>query len=85
MRGKLGAFLLGPSLAAAYVLGCATARYVEPPARARANGPRWQYVCVSPHPSRPLDDQLNALGDAGWELAAADAGDPPTWCLKRAY
>ena len=81
MNGRISAFLLGLSFAAVYVLGCATARMIEPRASAQEAPPgvtRWEYVRV-----RREWDEGNWVAEAGmegWELAWRDG---PYWYFKR--
>ena len=88
MRSKLSAFLLGLSLAGAYILGCTTARIVEPTARAQVAPPgvqRWEYLCLDGYNAETINQRANEAGPAGWELVAAVGSQraPGLWCFKR--
>jgi hypothetical protein len=67
------------------VLGCATARVIEPTASAQYAPPgaqRWQSCAPKGATSRRRWRRSNELGAAGWEIAAA-ALDRVIWCFKR--
>jgi hypothetical protein len=89
MNSRWSAFLLGLSFAAVYVLGCATARIIEPRASAQAMPPgaqRWEYLCLDGYNAETINQRANEAGAQGWEMAAALGSDraPGLWCFRRA-
>ena len=75
MNSRLSAFLLGLSFAAVYVLGCATARMIEPRVSAQEAPPgvqRWEYVMI--HHGWDDGRWANEAGAQGWELIQFGAG-----------
>jgi hypothetical protein len=77
-------FLMGLSLAGAFILGCMAAQspLVVPPARAGSDVQRWDYHCVR-YPDN-ITQTARALGKEGWELAAgAGTASYHYWCFKR--
>jgi hypothetical protein len=66
MRG----FWLGLSLSVAFVLGCATARLVVPPANAQATA-RWEHLCVEAGTLERATAKSNEVGAQGWEMSGA--------------
>ena len=87
MRQKIGPFVLGLSLAGAYILGCATQQVSRPVARAQmpAGAQRWEYSCTA-QGNRTADimARANIEGAAGWEMVAVNSnGDGGIWCFKR--
>lgn len=71
-------------LSLAFAIGCATARFVVPPAHA-ANVQRWEYLCFAESGASEVQQKLNAAGAQGWDLVAANGGDTHSdrWCMKR--
>lgn len=75
MNSRLSAFLLGLSFAAVYVLGCATARMIEPRVFAQEAPPgvqRWEYLRIE-H-GWDAGRWANEAGAQGWELVAIGPG-----------
>lgn len=71
------------AVALAFVVGCATASLVVPPARA-AGVTRWEYVCYPSEPVGVVQQKLDALGKEGWELQSAGRYKTDDFfCLKR--
>lgn len=64
MRG----FALGLSLSMAFVIGCLSARFVVPAARAQGVR-RWEHFCFSSGSLEQLQSRLDEAGSEGWELA----------------
>jgi hypothetical protein len=90
MHKKIAPFLLGLSLAGAYILGCATSSYVEPPAAAQQQytppvGHRWAYFCTEGRNAQTINERANAAGAEGWEMVTSGVDRLGIWCFKRAY
>lgn len=89
MRGRFGAFVLGLSLAGAYILGCATSRVVQPSAQAQLAPwsplQRWEYFCADGFSPPTIMERANAAGREGWEMVAGVGSHRVTgiWCFKR--
>tara|TARA_Y100001956_G_C3970247_1_gene120562 strand:+ start:130 stop:417 length:288 start_codon:yes stop_codon:yes gene_type:complete len=93
MKTHTGSFLLGLSLALAYILGCATSRVVTPaPADAQtmATPPppgthAWAYHCVEADNLETLTRHTDELGRQGWEMVTATprSNFHGVWCFKR--
>lgn len=84
MRQKIGPFLLGLSLAAAYVLGCATSHVSRPLAQARVAPPgvsSWEYFCTAGRNVGTISERANAAGQGGWELVGVDGEHGNIWCF----
>jgi len=72
------------AVALAFVVGCAAASAVVPPARAAA-ATRWEYVCYPSQHAGGVQQKLDALGKEGWELQTFGRnGSDDFFCLKRA-
>jgi hypothetical protein len=89
MNSKVSSFLLGLSFAAVYVLGCATARLVEPRVSAQAIAPpgaqRWEYFCADGYNVETVTRVANEAGAAGWEMSGAVGSTRVNgiWCFRR--
>lgn len=82
-------FLTVLSLSGAFILGCAAAAFVVPPARAGMNPQKWEYKCFEEGNEEKLNQKANEMGAQGWEMSSA-AGAARTathlellWCFKR--
>ncbi len=94
-KTKTGSFLLGLSLALAYILGCATSRmaepsnanaqYAAPPPPAGAAVQRWSYQCTDGYNAETINERANTLGQQGWEMVAGLGSTrvQGLWCFKR--
>jgi hypothetical protein len=93
---KWSSFLMGLSLSAAYILGCATGEAVsnagtqepvaaaaEAPAVAPSGAQRWAYQCTEGRNTRTINDRANTLGAEGWEMVGAGVAGVGIWCFKR--
>jgi hypothetical protein len=92
-------FLLGLSIAVAFILGCVAAQHVPAlavPSAAAYAGPRWEYTCQPlPKPKRAermdigtpysevLIPWLNELGADGWEVTPLKSEGWDFHCFKR--
>lgn len=86
MNKKTSGFILGLSLSAAYILGCATAQVVPgATAQPAAGGQRWSYQCTDGYNADTITERANALGSQGWEMVGGLGSErvPGLWCFKR--
>jgi hypothetical protein len=88
-------FLMGLSLAGAFILGCVSAPLMGPvvvpraqaesytPANGSTHG--WGYLCMNSVQSATFQDSANDFGRSGWELVGSnwDYQREPYWCFKR--
>ena len=92
-QSRTGSFLLGLSLALAYILGCVTSPMASPspavaqyaPPATSGTGQAWAYHCVEGYNAETLNQVANDLGAQGWEMVAAAGGGRlrGSWCFKR--
>ena len=84
----MAGLLLGLSLSAAYILGCATAPVVQNATAqpAPAGSQRWAYECTEGYNAATINERANALGAQGWEMVAGLGSTRVNglWCFKRA-
>lgn len=80
MRG----LVIGLSVSVALIIGCATARFVVPPASAQTTT-RWRLHCVEAGNWEEGLAQGDALGAEGWEFVsvANAAGNDFLLCFKQ--
>lgn len=88
MKDRLMVCLMALSLGAAYLIGCATARYDSPTASAQPAPPgvqQWEYSCTDGYNAQTIMERANALGRAGWEMVAGVGSERVRglWCFKR--
>lgn len=81
-------FVLGLSLAVAYVVGCATARVAPTPmavAQAPVGMSRWEYFCTDGYNADTIMQRANQAGAEGWEMVGGVGSTrvPGLWCFKR--
>lgn len=88
-------FLMGLSLAGAFILGCVSAPLMGPAVVPRAQAESytpvdgsthgWGYRCVTNVRRDTFESQANDFGQSGWELvgSAPDIQDMQFWCFKR--
>lgn len=87
MKKQMSGLILGLSLSAAYILGCATSQVV-PGATAQPPPPgvqTWAYECTDGYNAGTITERANALGAQGWEMVAAVGSERVRglWCFKR--
>jgi hypothetical protein len=79
MRG----FALGLAVSVAYIVGCATAQLVIPPATAQVTQ-RWGYLCIEEYGADDVTEVANRAGAEGWEIVGVGGtGINQIWCFKR--
>jgi len=77
-------FIVGLSVAGAFMLGCVSASMVVPPARAGTSPQRWEYHCFDEWGADDVTEEANKVGKQGWEMAGGNSlNTAVTWCFKR--
>jgi hypothetical protein len=87
-------FIMGLSVAGAFVLGCVSSQVVVPVAQATTvlfpsfvgtSAQQWEYHCYAGGTdAETIQNEANAAGQENWELIGAGNGGN-TWCFKRPF